>query len=138
MTKKLKSAREVMEALLRGEKIHCNSWDDDGYVLLNDNGHLVGNDGNSEWIRVDGDWEFYKDGGWEIYREPPKPCNFIEAVEKMKSGKSMRRPHWAKGAMFKWRPDTDEIVTSSDCNWAMFHMEDFNATDWLPVEEDEG
>lgn len=130
---KLNSAREVMEALLRGEKIHKRV--SQSYFSLSEDGKLMC---NSLAESHDATLASLNYAEWEIYREPPKKCGFSDAIEKMRKGHSMRRPHWIKGACFRWRPDTDEIVTAGECNWAMFHMDDFIAQDWLPVEGDEG
>ena len=136
---KLKSAREVMEALLRGESVTCWQYADqdkhDLCMKIDDNGNLcVLRD--SGVYRCESVINFRCD--WEIYREPAKPCGFVEAMQKVYNGDPMKRNgrRWFVALENGKTLEVDEIDRTSKEYIPL--LGDIIGTDWLPAEGDEG
>lgn len=129
MPKKLRSAKEVMEALLAGEKVSSELG---VYWVLGDDNKLLRFQTGDGYICQN--ISFDRDG-WEIYREPPKPCGFVEAYRSSKRVPkdmySESTKTWLRRGVLNRHPVLyDPIDTSTE----LFERA-MEATDWLPVED---
>ena len=107
---------EAMKALEEGKKVRREDWNEGCFVyVLNDS--VFDEKGSSRSIYLSA--PFLEN--WELYEEPVKTYSFIEAVQLMKEGKTIKRKYW--GSWYSMRITYDYTFK--------FTTEDIEATDWM-------
>jgi len=114
--------REIMEALLAGERITCCKGESLAY--LDQAGVLVG-------ALIAG--PFHRAPNWRI---KPKPrLTWDQALRAMREGKKVRREVWLAGSFLFIRDGVfRRKVAQQGLDYAVFAVSDFDATDFEVVE----
>jgi hypothetical protein len=117
---------EAMKALEEGNKVRCLSWEKDNILPYE-------HEDDPNCITVHIDWERLLKTDWEIYEAPAKTYTFMEAVKLMKEGKTMRRIIWNTYEYIRFKGGM--IMDEGETPDMRFIDEDFEATDWIVVED---
>jgi hypothetical protein len=128
---------EAVQAASGGKKIRRACWTRGEYVFFNDdNGVFVYGNGHTESLKALPRNILADD--WEIVPEPPKTMTFMEAVVEIEAGKKVRRLAWRKdwhARRLTGVPDVAAIFGDSVIS-NPFTTDDYKATDWIAVEEE--
>lgn len=115
--------REVLEALLRGEKIRNKVWEDGVYIYLDKDGIRYSNGIYSSCPTIFAEHA-------EIYKGPVKKYSFREAVNMIYEGKIMVSSIYSE---IKYRLKDNKIFCfagSEDLNDMGFSYDEINSNEW--------
>ena len=125
---------EAVQAAMDGTSIRRRGWRECVNIHLDKRGVFDYVDGCMATLTK----EDYLATDWEIIVEPPKTMTFQEAVEHIEAGKKVRRLAWQKdwhARLLKGVPGVAAIFGDSVIA-NPFTTDDYKATDWIAVEEE--
>ena len=115
--------RELIDALIAGERLADPAWCDGHFVELDEGGNLVDQDGN------------LADELEDNFVIVPAPLTFAEAIVEVAAGKKVKRAGWTAGREIYLDSSADKVVIESPTLMPFkLTLADITAEDYSVVE----